>query len=96
VNQLRDPYIFEDTDGKLYLVYTGRGENALGLAQVDIAGDFEPDGDVDWDDVATLAGGWLDTCVAPGWCGGCDINESGTVDFADFAKMAENWLSNLD
>jgi hypothetical protein len=95
VNQLRDPYIFEDTDGKLYLMYTGRGENALGLAGVDIAGDFEPDGDVDWDDVATLAGGWLNNCVAPDWCGGCDIDKSGRVDFVDFSKLAENWMQNI-
>jgi hypothetical protein len=32
VNQLRDPHVFEDRDGSLYLVYTGRGEDALGIA----------------------------------------------------------------
>lgn len=34
VNQLRDPYVFEDTDGKLYMVYAGQGENALGIARL--------------------------------------------------------------
>lgn len=34
VNQLRDPYVFEDTDGSLYLFYTGRGEDAIGLVQL--------------------------------------------------------------
>ena len=32
VNQLRDPYVFEDRDGSLYLLYAGRGEDALGIA----------------------------------------------------------------
>ena len=32
VNQLRDPYIFEDEDGSLYLLYAGGGEDAIGIA----------------------------------------------------------------
>lgn len=32
VNQLRDPHVLEDLDGSLYLVYSGRGEDALGIA----------------------------------------------------------------
>jgi len=31
VNQLRDPYFFEDNDGSMYLFYTGRGEDAIGI-----------------------------------------------------------------
>ena len=31
VNQLRDPYLFEDNNGLLYLFYTGRGEDAIGI-----------------------------------------------------------------
>lgn len=34
VNQMRDPDVFEDTDGKLYIVYTGQGEDALGIARL--------------------------------------------------------------
>jgi hypothetical protein len=34
--QLRDPYVFADDDGKLYLFYSGRGENALGVAELKI------------------------------------------------------------
>ncbi|MHC4436138.1 MAG: hypothetical protein ACYS3S_02175 [Planctomycetota bacterium] len=43
VNQLRDPYIFEDIDGALYLFYSGCGEDAIGLAllQPILPGDFE-------------------------------------------------------
>ena len=32
VNQLRDPDIFKDADGQLYLLYTGAGEQAIGIA----------------------------------------------------------------
>ncbi|HKK63059.1 MAG TPA: DNRLRE domain-containing protein [Bacteroidales bacterium] len=37
VNQLRDPYLFEDRDGSLYLFYAGRGEDAIGIAKLDEA-----------------------------------------------------------
>jgi MYXO-CTERM domain-containing protein len=33
VNQLRDPFIFED-DGRIYLFYTGAGEEAIGVAEL--------------------------------------------------------------
>ncbi len=33
VNALRDPYLFED-EGKVYLIYAGGGEAALGLAEI--------------------------------------------------------------
>ena len=32
VNQIRDPYVFEDSDGSLYLLYAGNGEDGLGIA----------------------------------------------------------------
>ena len=35
VNQLRDPYVFQNDDGRLYLFYVGRGEDAIGLAQLE-------------------------------------------------------------
>ena len=35
VKQLRDPDIFEDNDGSLYLLYAGRGEDAIGLARLE-------------------------------------------------------------
>lgn len=34
LNQLRDPDVFEDADGQLYLVYTGNGEGGLGIAKL--------------------------------------------------------------
>lgn len=35
VHELRDPYLFQDKDGQIYLLYCGAGENAIGLARVD-------------------------------------------------------------
>ncbi len=37
VNQLRDPYVFEDNDSSLYLFYTARGEDAIGIAKLQIS-----------------------------------------------------------
>ena len=34
VRQLRDPYVFEDDDGSLYLFYVGGGEQAIGVARL--------------------------------------------------------------
>ncbi len=34
VRQLRDPYVFEDADGRLYLFYTGAGEEAIGVVRL--------------------------------------------------------------
>ena len=33
-HELRDPFIFADTDGKLFLVYAGGGEQALGIVEL--------------------------------------------------------------
>jgi len=57
VNQLRDPHVFQDIDGRLYLSYCGRGEDAIGIARLEpvAAGDFNFDRRVDYDDLAVLA-----------------------------------------
>ncbi|ALJ05486.1 hypothetical protein APS56_10310 [Pseudalgibacter alginicilyticus] len=34
VNQLRDPDVFEDADGQLYVIYTGNGEGGIGIAKL--------------------------------------------------------------
>ncbi|NIP25071.1 MAG: hypothetical protein GWN67_14875 [Phycisphaerae bacterium] len=89
VRQLRDPALFTDIDGVHYLLYTGRGEEAIGLTllQPVLAGDFEPDGDVDYCDLAVLAGEWLyesGELIA-------DLDDDGGVSFTDFAILAGNW-----
>ena len=34
LNEVRDPYIFKDNDGKIYLFYCAGGERGIGMAQV--------------------------------------------------------------
>ena len=37
VHQLRDPDVFRDEDGQLYLLYSGGGESAIGIARLSIS-----------------------------------------------------------
>ena len=53
------------------------------------AGDFEPDCDVDADDLTRLLTYWLASC---GDCGGADLIADGSVNLADFQALADNWL----
>ena len=39
VNQVRDPDIYEDQDGKLYLLYAGGGEQGIGIASLKMVND---------------------------------------------------------
>lgn len=34
VNQLRDPDIFKDNNGSLYILYTGAGEQGIGIVKL--------------------------------------------------------------
>jgi pectate lyase len=51
-------------------------------------GDFDSDGDVDAEDLETLAGYWLDTDQIDN----ADYDASGRVDMAELALFAHNWL----
>jgi subtilisin family serine protease len=61
-------------------------------------GDFEPDCDVDTNDLEFFIYYWLGTDCnnlagdESDWCFGTDLNKLGSVDFFDFAVLAENWL----
>jgi M6 family metalloprotease-like protein len=57
-----------------------------------ITGDFEPDCDVDADDLALLIYYWLAAC---GDCEGTDLIADGVVNLADFGVLADNWLAGL-
>lgn len=89
VNQLRDPHVFQDIDGRLYLSYCGRGEDAIGIARLEPVafGDFNFDRRVDYHDLAILAIEWLYESGHPT----ADMDGDGKVDFTDFAILAENW-----
>ncbi|MDD5326239.1 MAG: right-handed parallel beta-helix repeat-containing protein [Phycisphaerae bacterium] len=84
-----------DIDGDWRLMY---GRVDMGADEVfTIAGDFEPDKDVDGFDLDYLAEHWLNTpCVWPDWCEGADINRDGTVNSVDYAYFAGNWLASVE
>jgi hypothetical protein len=55
--------------------------------------DFNGDGIVNFKDFAILAYYWADfLCTGPGWCEGCDYDQSGAVDLEDMKGFAVNWL----
>jgi formylglycine-generating enzyme required for sulfatase activity len=60
-----------------------------------IPGDFEPDGDVDFDDFSVLAQAWLAQSGEPGWNAACDISDppDNVINALDLAVFAECWLS---
>lgn len=54
---------------------------------------LEPDCVADFRDLEILANQFLEEdCEYPGWCGGADLNVSGSVDFIDFAFFAQKWF----
>ncbi len=54
---------------------------------------FDDDDDVDFVDYAPVGNNWMVGCDEPDWCGGTDIDHSGTVDLNDLRIFAESWLS---
>ncbi len=91
VHQLRDPFVFEDEDGTLYLFYAGRGEDAIGLARLDRllaepacpgsgdSTDVDGNGVVNASDVQLVINAALD--IDTGYQ--CDIDGDGAVNAVD-------------
>jgi len=74
-------------------IYTSDTSGGLVILQVAWPGDFEPDCDVDWDDVAFFASRWMSAgCRYPDYCDGADFSYDGSVNSADFAAMSRHWL----
>jgi len=72
-----------------------------GLPEVDtaMASDSPPIGDlsgdyvVNWADFGIFASQWRqDNCTADNWCGGADLDQSGSVNWTDFGIFAANWM----
>ena len=62
---------------------------------LEFEGDFDYNSSVDSNDLKIFTDYWLENCSTPNWCGGMDINKSGSVNFVDFCRFAENWLVDL-
>lgn len=62
-----------------------------------VIGDFNFNCCVDWLDLDIFASRWLQPfCSAPDWCGGADLNTSGTVNSTDFSMFSGHWLDGCD
>jgi hypothetical protein len=60
-------------------------------------GDFEPDGDVDMEDLGYFLEHWLAaSCRCTNWCGGADLDQNDRVDLYDYARLAQNWLAGVE
>ena len=62
-----------------------------------VAGDFEPDGDVDLDDFAVLAAAWLAEDGQGRYNSDCDISipPDGSIDMLDLLAFVDNWLAGF-
>ena len=63
-----------------------------------VAGDFDSDCDVDYDDLAILVSAWLTTPGQPNWNPACDIAEpnDNIINELDFAVFAESWMMGVE
>jgi hypothetical protein len=75
--------------------------NTESSRQCGTPGDFEPDCDVDWADLALFTLHWLDTDCndiagdETDWCYGTDIDQDGNTVFHDFVIMANSWFEGV-
>lgn len=77
--------------GSVYYAYAG--EMLQVLCGLSPAGDSNDDGDVDFLDLVSFSGYWLETgCEYPEWCGHADLNHDSIVNLIDFALFTDNWL----
>jgi hypothetical protein len=73
------------------------GQLDIGADEVfPMAGDSEPDEDIDLADFAFLLEEWLANCAGPDWCAGRDTGQDGWVNLPDFAWLATNWLAGSE
>ena len=68
------------------------------IADYSYPGDFEPDGDVDLDDLDTLAAAWLSKPGDDNWNAVCDIftDTDNIINFKDYAVFAEDWQAGVE
>ncbi len=54
--------------------------------------DLNSDGKVNFVDFAFIANYWMNECLEPNWCSGCDLDHSGVTDTTDLSIFAGTWL----
>jgi hypothetical protein len=78
-----------------FILSGGQRESAAGLilkALPDDGPNIDGLNGVNLADFAILSAQWQNPCGIPDWCGGADINKSGTVDLTDLIIVVQNWM----
>ena len=91
-----DPLTWSDaTAPGIYVAKSVPNIKLKGTIQAEpIAGDFEPDCDVDFVDVAILAKAWRSQLGEPGFNEDCDISPDNVIDEKDLEQLIMNWLTD--
>lgn len=76
--------------------FTESNLSEYGLCKTPVGGDFDMDGDVDYEDFGFFISKWIDSNCdeSNSWCGEADFEPDGDVDFSDFAVLAKHWLED--
>jgi len=92
-----NPLTWSDSTAPWPDVYGSAGvPNLIVLGSVSdepLTGDFEPDCDVDFVDVAIFAGAWLSQFGEPDFNEDCDIVPDNEIDGEDLQQLVMNWLA---
>ena len=78
----------DSDNGLLYVGTNGGSIWRLAVNRMDL----DNDGIVNFSDYAIFANNWMNTCSAPDWCRGCDLNSSGAVYVQDLHNLTGYWL----
>jgi hypothetical protein len=88
-------FVWETVNGPNDIWAICEGVSYPKLAWQFIPGDFDNNRKVDFADFALMGLKWQQTDSMFYYCGGADLDSSGTVDIADLAIMCEYWLNGL-
>jgi len=96
-SELGDYGVYRDLFSKSGFAWANvdhRGAFAIATA-TGILGDFEPDGDIDLQDFATLASSWASRPGDADWAARCNIGvpADNAIGFDDLRVLADNWLA---
>ena len=105
----QDSSTYEDTDLESNTLYSytvaardkNPNQNTAASSQASSArtvlpGDFEPDGDVDFDDYSRFALQWPGGVAEAGSGGEADLDDDNDIDMRDLAILFGNWLDTIE
>jgi hypothetical protein len=66
-----------------------------GLQIVRCGYDFNGDSEINFLDYAMVVEKWGESCSAPDWCDGVDMDQNGVIDIGDIAVFVDDWLEDV-